>query len=163
VFLWHVALGDRHQAGQAAFRREQVVVRVVESARADVVANRKQRTLFVVEEAEVHLVDQGVGARRQAVEPLVVPASLRGGSVEIALELLERPTYLSVEPRSQSGGDAARQALVVLCLLGHVAQVGGRVSGFHQLFELGRERGIEDVRQRASETLEAAQLRQAGF
>ncbi|MNI23424.1 hypothetical protein D3C73_770120 [compost metagenome] len=52
--LRQLALGDDHEIGQAHFRREQVVIAVVQPAFVGVVADREQVALGIVEEGEVH-------------------------------------------------------------------------------------------------------------
>ena len=53
----HVALGDRHVAGHARLRRQQVVAALVETFLVDLVADRQQPATLVEEEAEVHAED----------------------------------------------------------------------------------------------------------
>ena len=55
VLLRHVALGDREEARQATFARQQVVVAVVEPALVEVVADREQVAVLVVEHREVRV------------------------------------------------------------------------------------------------------------
>ena len=70
--LRDVALGDRDEAGQPRFGREQIVVRGVEAAGAfgvrRAVADRQQAALLVVEQAEVHAVGEHRRALREALE-----------------------------------------------------------------------------------------------
>ena len=67
VHLRHVALGDREEARQARFRRQQVVVRRIEPARAlgirEAVADREQLPLGFVEEPKSMRVEQRRRAR----------------------------------------------------------------------------------------------------
>ena len=62
VHLRHVALGDRDEAGQARFRREQIVVRRIEPAGAvgigEAVADREQLALRIEQKPEVHRVEE---------------------------------------------------------------------------------------------------------
>jgi hypothetical protein len=51
---------DRHVAGEACFRRQDVVEGIVETAVDDVVADREQLALGVEEEAELDLFQQVV-------------------------------------------------------------------------------------------------------
>ena len=67
-----VALGDREKAGQPRFGGQQVVVRRIAAARPlvvrETIADGEQLPLRVVEESEVHAVEQGDGANGQLVE-----------------------------------------------------------------------------------------------
>ena len=67
VLVRHLAERDRHVAGEACFRREDVVVGVVETAVDDVVADREELALLVEEEAELDLFEQVVGEGGEAV------------------------------------------------------------------------------------------------
>ena len=70
VGLGHVALGDGEKAGQPRFGGEQVVVRRIAASRplvvGEAIADGEQLPLRVVEESEVHAVEQR--GRRPAVE-----------------------------------------------------------------------------------------------
>ena len=82
VLLGHVALGDRDEAGQPRFGREQVVERRIEPRAAELigeaVADREELPLPVVEEAEMHFVEVGggaIGERSIIAPPAARPAS----------------------------------------------------------------------------------------
>ena len=79
MVLRHVAFGDRDEAGEPRFRREQVVERGVEPARAvgvgEAIADREDAPAPVVEEVEPH----AVGERRRRVAASAASAS-RGTS-----------------------------------------------------------------------------------
>ncbi len=70
VLLRDVALGDGDEAGEAGLGRQQVVVRGIEPARAlgvgEPVADGEDLALPVVEEVEVHAVDEREGARARS-------------------------------------------------------------------------------------------------
>src|SRR4051812_39942545 len=54
VFLRHVALGDRQEAGQARLGGQQIVERVVAPLLGDTIADREEPPPVVVEKREVH-------------------------------------------------------------------------------------------------------------
>ena len=66
----HVALGDGQQAGQARFRRQQVVIARVELLLGDSVADVEQAALAVVQETEVGFPGQCFAARRHGAQAL---------------------------------------------------------------------------------------------
>ena len=70
--LRHVALGDGDEAGEARFRRQQVVEGAVQTARAfcvrEPVADREDAAPAIVEEVEPHAGRERRGALRQALE-----------------------------------------------------------------------------------------------
>ena len=59
----HVALGDRHEAGEPRFRREQVVATGIERILGDEIADRQQAAFLVEEKIELHGVGHGAGRR----------------------------------------------------------------------------------------------------
>ena len=61
----HVALGDREQAGQAGFGREQVVIARIKRLFLDPQADVEQVPLAVVDTAEIHGHGQFTAARRE--------------------------------------------------------------------------------------------------
>ena len=61
VILRHIAACDGDQAGDARFRSHQVVVIGIELAGLDVVANVKDMSLRIVQEAKGHGLDEGFG------------------------------------------------------------------------------------------------------
>ena len=166
VLLRHLALRDREEAGDARLGGEQVVARDVEPPRplgvGEAVADREQPALRVVEEAEVHLRDERLGARgerQQAGAQLGVRLADRVGEqrVDVAREIARRDVQRRLRRRAgrrlrrrpaQRRGQAAEQHAAarlggvqhrLVHLVHHVAQT--LVAAVRQL-ELAR-RGLE--------------------
>ena len=61
---------DRHEAGESSFRRQRVVVRIVEAPVGDAEANREQLPLGIEEESKLGLFDEVVSQRAEALAAL---------------------------------------------------------------------------------------------
>ena len=86
----HVVLGNRYEGGESRFRSEQIVVRVVYRVAADVITDREQLPLGVVQEAEIHLHGVGVRALRYRPQPLRIEIRARRILHHLVAGLLER-------------------------------------------------------------------------
>ena len=67
----HITVGDRHEAGQSRFRREQVVATGIETTLVDAIADRKQLALRIEEKIETHLGGQAARGSGQRVRDVV--------------------------------------------------------------------------------------------
>ena len=56
--LRHLVLGDGHEAGDARFRGEQVVIVGIQTAAGQIIANVENLPLGVKQEAKIHLCDK---------------------------------------------------------------------------------------------------------
>ena len=61
MFGVDVALGDRHEAGEASFRREKVVVARIQLCVADAEPDREQLADGIEQEVELHLPGESLG------------------------------------------------------------------------------------------------------
>jgi hypothetical protein len=85
-----IVFRHRHERREARFGSEQVVVRVVYRVAPDVIADREQFSLVVVQEAEIHLHGVGVCPLGDRSQPLRVQLRARWILHHLEAGLLER-------------------------------------------------------------------------
>ena len=92
----HVALGDGQQAGQAAFRGQQVIVAAVELAAVGAQADVQQPAHRIEEHRVVGRQRQRAAARRQ----LAQPALQRGRRAQVLQQRLQRVEVVAQQPQA---------------------------------------------------------------
>ena len=110
MFVRHLAERDRHVAGEACFRGQDVVVGVVEPPIADVVADREELPLLVEEEAEFDLLEQVVGKSRQTIRSgdqllgMLLGLLIMGAGVALAMPAMANAIMSAIPPEKAGVG-----------------------------------------------------------
>jgi len=93
-----VAAGDRHEARQPRFRRQEVVAALVEGSVGHAVADGEELPRPVEEKAEIRVVEQAAGGSRHRFEPLQRLLARDSGALERLDELGDRAGVESGAP-----------------------------------------------------------------
>ena len=61
MLLWYLSASNREEAQQSSLRGEKIVEALVFACMLGVESDREQRTVLIIQEREVHSIDQGRG------------------------------------------------------------------------------------------------------
>jgi hypothetical protein len=141
----YIAGGDRHEAREPRFRRDQVVATRVEAVFGNDIADRQQPTIPVEKKIELHGVGHGAGRRFDRLQPALQRRDRRGVLRDVAPMALERPMR-GFDPEQHVG------ARIIAPLTGERTGKVASLSGVqHQLVQ-----SIRQSRQLCRQVVESA-------